>query len=73
VDIVDTRGRMGDVMTRAQFGFVIGFAIMVVWAVAGFLVMVVAVLGGLAGWGIARFSAGRHSLRDWFERMSAGG
>jgi len=60
-------------MSRAQFGFATGFAIVLVWAIAGLLIMVVAVLGGLAGWGIARFSTGRAGLRDWFERMSAGG
>lgn len=60
-------------MTRAQFGFVIGFAVIVVWASAGFAVMILAVLGGLAGYGIARASVGRHEIRAWFERLSAGG
>lgn len=37
-------------MTRQQFGFVIGFLVAFVWAVAGFGAAAGALLAGLAGW-----------------------
>jgi hypothetical protein len=37
-------------MTRQQFGFVIGFLVAAVWALAGFGAAAAAVLAGLVGW-----------------------
>jgi len=45
-------------MTKTQFGFAVGFVIAVVWALAGFLVVVAAVAVGLLGFGVARVLEG---------------
>jgi uncharacterized membrane protein len=59
-------------MTRTQFGFAIGFAIAVVWAVAGFWVMLGAVVAGVVGFGIARVLDGRVDLNRFVDRLSSG-
>jgi hypothetical protein len=62
--------KLGVVMSRAQFGFAVGFAVAAVWAVAGFLVMVAAVVAGLIGWGAVGLLDGRWNTNDLRARLS---
>ena len=63
------------VVTRTQYGFAVGFAIVVLWAATGFLVTLAAVVLGLIGAGIGgllegRFADGRWSADELLGRFS---
>jgi hypothetical protein len=57
-------------MSRAQYGFAVGFAVAALWAAAGFLVMVAAVVAGLVGWAAVGLLEGRWNTADLRARFS---
>lgn len=58
-------------MSRSQFGFAVGFAIALVWIVAGFLVMLAAVVAGLLGFAIARVLESSPEASEFLDRLAA--
>lgn len=58
-------------MSRQQFGFVVGFLIVALWAVAGFGAVAGAVLAGLAGWLIVRALDGQLDIAGLVDRVGA--
>jgi len=62
-------------MTRAQFGFAVGFAAAAVWAVAGFLIMIGVLCAGIACWALVGLIDGRWSageVRSWLAQRGDG-
>jgi hypothetical protein len=59
-------------MSRTQFGFIAGFAIVAMWVAAGFLLTVGAVAAGLVGFAVGRVLDGRVDVNAWVDKLSAG-
>ncbi|ASW54985.1 hypothetical protein [Plantactinospora sp. KBS50] len=58
-------------MTRQQYGFLIGFLIAALWAIAGFGAAAGAVVAGLAGWLVVRVLEGDVQVAGLFDRTAA--
>lgn len=58
-------------MSRQQFGFVIGFLVAAIWAVAGFGAAAGAVLAGLLGWLVVRVLDGDPTVAGLADRGTA--
>ncbi|GAB3977880.1 hypothetical protein V1634_13375 [Plantactinospora veratri] len=58
-------------MSRQQFGFVAGFLVAAVWAVAGFGAAAGAVLAGLVGWLAVRVIDGDLNVAGLADRATA--
>jgi len=51
-------------VSSRQFGFLVGLALAVIWAGAGFLVMIAAVVAGLVGYVVVRVVENDLDLRE---------
>ncbi|MGY0234174.1 hypothetical protein [Longispora urticae] len=58
-------------MSRQQFGFLVGFLTVAVWAVAGFGAAVAAVAVGAAGWFVGRVLDGQVDVADLVDRFGS--
>jgi hypothetical protein len=58
-------------MSRQQFGFIAGFLVAAVWAVAGFGAAAGAVLAGLVGWLVVRVLDGDVTVAGLADRAGA--
>jgi hypothetical protein len=56
-------------MTKTQFGFVVGFAIAVLWALTSFLVALAAVVAGVVGYGVVRVFEGNPEASAMLDRL----
>lgn len=56
-------------MSKAQFGFAVGFAIAVVWVVTNFLVVIAATAAGLLGYAVVRVLEGNPEASAMLDRL----
>jgi protein-S-isoprenylcysteine O-methyltransferase Ste14 len=57
-------------MSRRQFGFLIGFAVAVTWALVGFLAALAAVVAGCVGYVVVRALDGEFDVRQAVEHLT---
>jgi hypothetical protein len=58
-------------MNRSHFGFLAGFLIAAVWAIAGFGFAAAAVLAGLFGWFLVKVLDGEFTVAGLSDRTAA--
>ena len=56
-------------MTKGQFGFAVGFAIVLVWVTVGFLVVIAAVAAGLLSFGVVRVLESSPEASELWNRL----
>jgi len=57
-------------MNRRQFGFLIGFAFAALWAIAGFLPALAAIVAGVAGYVAVRLAEGELDVRGAMQHLT---
>lgn len=58
-------------MSRRQFGFIVGFLIVWMWALEGFLTALAAVVAGVVGYAVARAVEGEFDVSELTERFTS--